>query len=108
MKRFERSNGLDTALYKNYLFLDCTQTTSQEDMDLPLLCSTGSKYGAHERRTGRRAGPTVDFTRDVVMKSKKKTSYPTRTASSDSLGCYVKAWKTLDAKHVMPRVVQMS
>ena len=45
------------------------------------------KDGAHERRTGRRAGPTVDFTRDMVMKSKKETYCPTRTISSDSLGC---------------------
>ena len=78
-----RGSGLQPTMTS----VDCTQTTSQEDMDMPLLCSTGSKYGAHERRTGRRAGPTGDFTRDVVMKSKKKTSYPTRTASSDSLGC---------------------
>ena len=61
-----------------------------------------TKYGAHERRT------TVDFIRDMVMKSKNKNSYPTRKTSSDSLGCYVKAWNTLDAKHVMPRVMQMS
>ena len=33
-----------------------------------------------------RAGPIVDFTRDMAMKSKKKTSYPTRKTSSDSLG----------------------
>ena len=32
-----------------------------------------TKDGAHERRTGGSAGPTVDFTRDMVMKSKKKT-----------------------------------
>ncbi len=32
-----------------------------------------TKYGAHERRTGGSAGPIVDFTRDMVMKS---TSYP--------------------------------
>ena len=31
-----------------------------------------TKYGAHERRTGGRAGPTMDFTRDMVMKSKKE------------------------------------
>ena len=31
-----------------------------------------TKDGAHERRTGGRADPTVDFTRDVVMKSKKE------------------------------------
>ena len=31
-----------------------------------------TKYGAHERRTGGRACQTVDFTRDVVMKSKKE------------------------------------
>ena len=67
-----------------------------------------TKYGAHERRTGGRTGPKVDFTRNMVMKSKKKTSYPTRTTSSDSLGCYVKYWNTLDAKHVIPRVMQMS
>ena len=30
-----------------------------------------TKDGAHERRTGGRAGPTVDFIRDMVMKSKK-------------------------------------
>ena len=46
-----------------------------------------TKDGAHERRTGRRAGPTVDFTRDMVMKCKTETYYPTRTMSSDSLGC---------------------
>ena len=46
-----------------------------------------TKYGAHERRTGGRTGSTVDFTRDMVMKSKKETCYPTRTTSSDSLGC---------------------
>ena len=32
-----------------------------------------TKYGAHERRTGGRTGSTVDFTRDMVMKSKKET-----------------------------------
>ena len=31
-----------------------------------------TKYGAHERHTGGRAGPTVDFTLDMVMKSKKE------------------------------------
>ena len=31
-----------------------------------------TKYGAHERRTGGRTGPIVDFTRDMVMKSKKE------------------------------------
>ena len=31
-----------------------------------------TKYGAHERRTGGRAGPTVDSTRDKVMQSKKE------------------------------------
>ena len=31
-----------------------------------------TKDGPHERRTGGRAGPTVDFTRDIVMKSKKE------------------------------------
>ena len=31
-----------------------------------------TKYGAHERRTGGRTGPTVDFTRDMVMKCKKE------------------------------------
>ena len=47
-------------------------------MDMPLSCSTGvkknypRKYCTHERRTGGRAGPTVDFIRDMVMKSKKE------------------------------------
>ena len=31
-----------------------------------------TKDGAHERRTGGRACPTVDFTRDMIMKSKKE------------------------------------
>ena len=31
-----------------------------------------TKDVAHEHRTGRRAGPTVHFTRDMVMKSKKE------------------------------------
>ena len=31
-----------------------------------------TKDGAHERRTGGRADPTVDFTRNMVMKSKKE------------------------------------
>ena len=31
-----------------------------------------TKDGVHERRTGGRAGPTMDFTRDMVMKSKKE------------------------------------
>ena len=31
-----------------------------------------TKYGAHERRTGGRTGPTVDFTRNMAMKSKKE------------------------------------
>ena len=30
-----------------------------------------TKDGAYERRTGGRAGPTVDFTRDMIMKSKQ-------------------------------------
>ena len=46
-----------------------------------------TKDGANERRSGRRAGPTVDFPRDMVMKSKRETYYPTMTISSDSLGC---------------------
>ena len=29
-------------------------------------------YGTHELRTGGRAGPTLDFTRDMVMGSKKE------------------------------------
>ena len=47
-------------------------------MGMPLTCSTGTRKnlstndGAHERRTGGRAGPTVDFKRDMVMKSKKE------------------------------------
>ena len=46
-----------------------------------------TKYVAHERCTDERAGPTMDFTRDMIMKSKKNknTSYPTRTTSIDSL-----------------------
>ena len=52
-----------------------------------LFLSAKSKDGAHERRTCGRAGPTMDFTRDMVMKSKNMTSYPTKTTSSDSLGC---------------------
>ena len=31
-----------------------------------------TKYGAHERRTGGSTGQTVDFTRDMVLKSKKE------------------------------------
>ena len=31
MKRFERSNGLDTALYKNYLYLFTTQRKWKQD-----------------------------------------------------------------------------
>ena len=31
-----------------------------------------TKDGVHERRTGGRAGPTVGFTRDMVMKSKNE------------------------------------
>ena len=31
-----------------------------------------TKYGAHELRTGGRAGPIVDFKRDMVMKYKKE------------------------------------
>ena len=47
-----------------------------------------TKDGAHERPTGGRAGPIVDFTRDMIIKSKKEDLlYLTRTISSDSLGC---------------------
>ena len=46
-----------------------------------------TKDGAHERRTGRRTGPTVECPRDMITKSKNETYYPTRTISSDSLGC---------------------
>ena len=59
-------------------YVGSTQTTSPEDMDMSLSCSTGTrknysrKNGAHERRTGGRVGPTVDFTRNMVMKSKKE------------------------------------
>ena len=31
-----------------------------------------TKCGAHERRTGGRAGPTMDFTRNMIMTSKKE------------------------------------
>ena len=31
-----------------------------------------TKYGAHERRTGGRTDPTLDFTRNMAMKSKKE------------------------------------
>ena len=31
-----------------------------------------TKHGVHERRTGGSAGPIVDFTRDIVMTSKKE------------------------------------
>ena len=44
-----------------------------------------TKCGAHERCTGGRVGSIMDFTRDMIMNSKKNTSYPTRTTSSDSL-----------------------
>ena len=38
-----------------------------------------TKYGAHERHTGGRAGPTsLDFTRDIVMKSKKEDLLSTK------------------------------
>ena len=33
MKRFERSNGPDTALYKNYLYLFFTKKAEVEDED---------------------------------------------------------------------------
>ena len=56
------------------------------------------KYGADERRTGGRAGSTVDFTRDMVTMSNKE----------DLLSNKVKAWNTFDAKHVITRVMQMS
>ena len=61
-----------------YIYIGSRQTTSPEYMDMPLTCSTGTRKnvstndGAHERRTGGRAGPTVDFKRDMVMKSKKE------------------------------------
>ena len=42
---------------------------------------------AHEPHPDERAGPTVDFARDMAIKSKKKKTYfPTRTTTSDSLG----------------------
>ena len=47
-------------------------------MDMPLLEldeyqeGLSTKYGTHERHTGGTAGPTVDFTRDMVMKSTKE------------------------------------
>ena len=49
MKRFERSNGLDTALYKNYLYLFCkssvwTRWTSQ----------TVISFNSEDACTGRR------------------------------------------------------
>ena len=54
-------------------YVGSRQTTSPEYMDMPLSCSTGTtEDGAHERRTCGRAGPTVDFTRDMVMESKKE------------------------------------
>ena len=66
-----------------------------------------TKYGAHERRTGGRTGPTVDFTRDMVIKFKKEDLLPNKQRFIRMLG-QVKYWNTLDAKHVMPRVMQMS
>ena len=55
-----------------------TQTASPENMDMPLLEldeyqeGLSTKYGTHERHTGGTAGPTVDFTRDMVMKYTKE------------------------------------
>ena len=37
-----------------------------------------TKGGAHECHTGGRAGPTVDFTRDTAMKSKKEDLLSTK------------------------------
>ena len=59
-------------------YIGSTQTKSPEDMDMPLSCSTDTSKnlstndGVNERRTGGRAGPTVDFKRDMVMKSKNE------------------------------------
>ena len=33
MKRFERSNGLDTALYKNYLYLYLLRRATEREID---------------------------------------------------------------------------
>ena len=59
-------------------------------------------------RTGGRAGPTVDSTRDMVMKCKKEILLSNKATSYDSLECYIKTLNTLDAKDVVIRVVQRS
>ena len=73
----------------NDIYVGSAQSTSPENMDMPLLSSTGIRkdYLRKMVHMNARAGPTLDFTRDMVMKSKKETYYPTRTISSDSLGC---------------------
>ena len=61
--------------------------------------------GAHERRTGGRRGPTVDFTRDMVTKFKKEDFL----SNKDNKQRFIRMLgQSLDAKHVMPRVMQMS
>ena len=53
----------------------CTQTTSQEEMDMPFdgyQEEISTKDGAHERRTGGRAGPSVYFTRNWSRSRKRQ------------------------------------
>ena len=67
-----------------------------------------TKDGAHESRTGGRAGPTEDFTRDMIMKSNKEDLLSNKDNKQRFIKMQVKAWNILHAKHVMPRVIQMS
>ena len=55
-----------------------------------------TKHGAHERRT-------MDFTRDMVMKSKKEDLLSNKQRFIRML-----AWNMLGANHAMPRVMHMS
>ena len=80
-------------------------------MDMPFMIivfdgcqeELSTKYGAHERRTGGRAGQTVDFTRDVVMKSKKEDLLSNKDIKQRFIGMLGQS-----LEHVMSRVMQMS
>ena len=73
-------------------YVDCTLTTSEEDMDIPLLCSTGTRKNYPRNMGLMNAAQVEEQAQQWISLGiwswslKKKTSYPTRT-SSDSLGC---------------------
>ena len=73
--------------------LQCTQGTSPDIMDMPLLCSTGTRKNHPRNMVRTNAAQVEEQAQQWISHGewswslKKNTSYTTRTTSSDSLGC---------------------